>query len=104
MKSLRNHEGAFLLDHRHAAPVPDELVIAAGLPVGAGRGLFEAPTYTCKHCQRVVVVNPLRNRERAYCRGCDHLLCDGCGAERARTGQCKTIDQKIDEFLTQLGA
>jgi hypothetical protein len=104
MKSLRNHEGYFLLDHRATSAVPDELVIAAGLPAGAGRGLFEAPTYTCRHCQAVVVMNPNRSRERAYCRGCDHLICDGCGAERARTGECKTFNQKVDEYLSSIGA
>ena len=100
MKSLRSHEGYLMLDHRGGMAVPDELVIAQGLPAGAGRGLFEAPTYTCKHCQRVVVMNPNRTRERAYCRGCDHLICDDCGAEKARTLQCKTFDQKVDEYLT----
>jgi hypothetical protein len=91
------------MDHRATSAVPDELVIATGLPPGAGRGLFEAPTYTCKHCQSVVVMNPDRSRERAYCRGCDHLICDGCGAERSRTGLCRTFDQKVDEYLASIG-
>jgi len=88
-----------MMDHSQTIGIPDELVIQCGLPLGSGKGLFEAPSFTCKHCQSVVVMNPNRQRERAYCRGCDHLLCDACGAERALTGQCKTFDQKIDEFL-----
>ena len=82
MKSKRQTEGYFMSDHRAAPAVEDAVVLAAGLPAGAGRGLFEAPTYTCSHCQVVVIVNPKRNRERAYCRGCDHMICDSCGVAR----------------------
>ena len=99
MRTLRSNEGYFLLDHRATDPVPDALVVAAGLPPGAGRGLFEAPTYTCSHCQFVVVMNPDRKRDRAYCRGCDHLICDGCGAARANGAACRTMKQVIDEIL-----
>lgn len=97
MNSKRNHEGYFMLDHRCGPPMSDETVVANGLPVGAGRGLFEAPTYTCSHCQAVVVLNPLRNRERAWCKKCDHYVCDGCGITLAQTGICKTFKQIIDE-------
>jgi hypothetical protein len=99
MTSLRSHEGYFLLDHVDSPGLSDEVILQAGLPVGAGRGKFEAPTYTCSHCQYVVVMNPKRNRERAYCKGCDHLLCDPCGAERAKTGVCRTFKQVIDETI-----
>lgn len=99
MSSLRSHEGYFLADHRDSPGVPDAIVVAEGMPVGAGRGLFEAPTYTCSHCQAIVILNPKRNRDRAYCRGCDHYICDRCGAERARTGICKPFKQLIDETL-----
>lgn len=95
--SKRSHEGYLMLDNR-ASPVPDAVVHNAGLPAGAGRGFFEAPTYTCSHCQRVVVLNPLRNRERAYCTGCDHYICDGCGTVRAALGgRCRTFKQLVDE-------
>jgi len=100
MNSKRSHEGEFLLDHRNSPGIPDAVGIPWGLPPGAGRGLFEGPSYTCSHCQFIVVLNPKRNRERAWCRGCDHYLCDSCGAERALTGKCKTYKQTIDEILT----
>jgi hypothetical protein len=99
IKTLRDQEGYFMMDHRHANPVPDQLVVANGLPTGAGRGLFESASFTCKHCQTIVILNPDRSRERAYCRGCDHLICDPCAAEKAITGVCKTFDQRADEFL-----
>ena len=101
MKSLRSNEGYFMLDHRHGDPVPDVNIREAGLPPGAGRGLFEAPTYTCHHCQAVVVINPNRQRERAYCRGCDHYICDACGVIRAQTLKCETFSQKVDQILAQ---
>lgn len=89
MNSLRNHEGYLQIDHRNSPGIE-------GLP-----SLFEAATYTCKHCQRVVVKNPDRQRERAYCRGCDHLICDPCAAIKAQTLTCRTFDQVIDELLAK---
>lgn len=99
--SLRSHEGYLLIDHSQTQSVPDEVVIPLGLPPGAGRGMFEAATYTCSHCQAVVVINPKRDRERAYCRGCDHLICDGCGVLRANGAPCKTFKQVIEEILRE---
>jgi hypothetical protein len=97
--SKRSKEGYVMLDHRAANPVADEIMVKDGLPVGAGKGLFEAPTYTCSHCQYVVVMNPQRTRERAYCRGCDSYICDACGVKRAQDFSCKTYKQVADEYL-----
>jgi hypothetical protein len=97
MHSKRQHEGYFMLDHSHGAPLSDAEVVGAGLPIGAGRGKFEAPTYTCSHCQFVVVLNPLRNRERAWCKKCDHYICDRCGTILAQTGICRPFKQIIDD-------
>lgn len=100
MASKRRHEGYLQIDNRAGPGFDDEFARKSGLPAGAGRGNFEAPTYTCSHCQYVVVMNPLRTRERAYCRGCDHYICDACGIERAKTLTCRTFKQVIDEVLT----
>lgn len=102
MRTKRSHEGYLLLDNRNSEGVPDEIVHQHGLPVGAGKGMFETPTFTCNHCGGVVIMNPQRTRERAYCRGCDHYLCDGCGAERSLTGKCVTLQQKFDEHLAKV--
>lgn len=40
--------------------------------------LTELPTLTCCHCNRVVVLNPLRTRERGYCQKCNAYRCDSC--------------------------
>jgi hypothetical protein len=99
MKSLRQNEGVILLDHRNSPGVPDAVMQKFDLPAGSGKGVFEAPTYTCSHCQSIVVMNPNRQRERGYCRGCDHNICDTCWGARANGAKCKTFKQVIDEIL-----
>lgn len=75
MKSKRSHEGYLLIDNRCA-----------------GEGYKELPTLTCSHCSVIMVVNPLRTRERGYCRKCDHYICDACNAERVVSGgECKRV-------------
>lgn len=43
----------------------------------------EMATLTCCHCQRQVILNPLRTRERNHCRKCHAYVCDspGCNSE-----------------------
>lgn len=96
-QSLRRHEGYLQVDNRNSPGISEEQAVAAGLPPGAGRGLFEAPTYTCSHCQSVVVLNPLRTRDRAWCKKCDHYLCDRCGVTAAQTKECLTFNQLIEQ-------
>jgi len=76
----------------------DQRNVAAELPPGTPRHL-EADTYTCSHCQFVVVMHPLRVRERYKCKGCNHHICDGCAAKMFEGAQCKTMTQVIDEHL-----
>lgn len=99
MSSLRSQEGYLCLDNRNSPGVPDELIVAQGLPAGAGRGLFESATFTCSHCNFMVVLNPKRTRERGFCRGCNQCICDACTALKAVTLQCKTMKQIVDETL-----
>jgi hypothetical protein len=81
MFSKRSLEGYFMRDHR-----------------AAGGALVETGIVTCSHCQTGVIVNPDRTRIRAYCRKCDHYICDGCEAIRiASGGECKTFKQIMDE-------
>lgn len=83
--------GYLLLDHRHSAE----------LPPGVGSALIERDTFTCSHCQYVVIMNPDRIRPRMKCRGCSHLICDGCAAKRSAGDPCKTFSQLVDETLAQ---
>ncbi len=86
------------MDHRSTDGVPDEITRKQGLPVGSGQGLFETPTFTCSHCPRIVVMNPKRTRERAHCKGCDHYICDICGAIMAQTKECKPYVKTLEEI------
>jgi hypothetical protein len=100
MSSLRNHEGYMLIDHRNSPGVADE-VMTQGLIPGAGRGIFESPTFTCSHCEAVVIMNPNRSRARGYCRKCDHYVCDACEAERVRTGICYPFKSMVLDLLNE---
>lgn len=83
--------GYFMVDQR-----------ASGLPTSIGRPLLESATYTCRHCERVIVMELTRSRPRYKCFGCSHLICDPCAAEKyANGGRCVTYAQKLDETLTQ---
>lgn len=95
MKSLRSHEGYIYVDNRNA-PVDDATMVAAGYPVGAGRGMYESATYTCSHCNRVVVIEPKRTRERGYCRKCSQRICDPCNELKAKNFECITVKEIID--------
>ena len=55
----------------------------------------EMATLTCAHCNRVVVLNPQRTRERGYCAKCHAYVCDsvGCNAE------CNPIEQGVELAL-----
>ena len=98
MSSKLTKEGYFLADHRDSPGISDEMANAAGLPVGCGRGVFEAPTFTCSHCCRVVILNPNRRRERGWCWSCDRYICDGCKATMEKTGKCDSFEKFADEY------
>ena len=78
----RAGEGYFSVDHRASPGLSEEQAHRLGYdPFHTREGkLFEAATFTCPHfpCGTVVIINPLRNRERAYCRSCMQYICDNC--------------------------
>jgi hypothetical protein len=75
----------------------DQRAVPAALPPGVQRH-FEADTYTCRHCEGVVVMESMRKRERYKCSGCSHHICDGCAAKRVTGEPCKTYAQYVDEL------
>lgn len=85
--SQKAYEGELFIDHRASPGLPAAIAHNRGFdPQQVGEGkLFEAATRTCSHCQTRVVLNPLRQRERATCLHCaSHYICDLCDAERRR--------------------
>jgi len=98
MFSKREREGYVLIDHRESPGFTcDEAPAAyrAGIPVGPG-AFFEGATNTCSHCNRVVVMNPDRTRQRAWCGACDHYICDVCGARMKLTGVCDSFTRRAE--------
>lgn len=78
MPTARRREGYLLIDNRFGPGVSEEFIRATGKEapfVGEGQ-MFESATKTCRHCQKVVVLNPDRTRPRGYCRKCDDYVCD----------------------------
>lgn len=99
MSSKLNKVGYLEINHRDSPGLNVEQSHQAGLggfPVGKGQ-LFQADTYTCSHCCRVVILNPLRTRDRAYCAKCDRYICDTCGAAMAVTGECVPFAKIVEE-------
>jgi hypothetical protein len=80
-----NDLGYLMIDHRAC---------------GTG-GLAEFKTYTCTHCSTVVIVNPLRTRERGKCYQCNHLLCDNCAAAYWITHECRNLIRLAEESMRQ---
>lgn len=101
MNSLRSHEGSLFIDNRNSPGVPDSVMVPLGYAPGAGKGLYESATYTCSHCNRVVIIEPRRTRERGFCRKCSARICDPCTEVMAKTLTCRSMKEIIDETLEQ---
>jgi hypothetical protein len=101
MFSKRELEGYLEIDHRDSPGLTEAQALAARVPYLAFKAgsKFQSATITCSHCQRIVVLNPLRIRDRHYCGKCDKYICDWCEMERMQTGVCKPYSQKIAEHL-----
>ncbi len=67
--------------------------------------MLERDVLTCSHCERAVVLQPLRTRDRGFCQKCNHYVCDDCEAIRAKTGICTPMRQILDRLqgLTEHG-
>lgn len=85
--SKKAREGYLLVDHRASPGIK-------GMPA-----LFEAATFRCSHCEKNVIRNQARTRERAWCPVCDKYVCDECEAVRAVQG-CKPFDARLESHLT----
>jgi len=92
IKTQNTDLGYLLLDHRNS---PE-------LPIGITAAFFETSTYTCSHCERVVIMNPDRKRDRVTCKGCNHMICDNCASTLKTTGKCLTFKQIVDEYLEKI--
>lgn len=103
LMSKQIHEGYLMIDHR-ASPgfTPEEASRVGYGPAFAGEGkLFEAKTNHCSHCGTVVIMNPLRTRDRHLCVYCNKYICDNCGIQMKMPDYVHTTyKQQLDEGLT----
>lgn len=100
MFSQRELEGYLLVDHSESPGITPEEAHKAGkgtIPVGAGKKL-EVPTANCGHCSRLVILNPLRTRDRETCRKCMRYICDECTLKLKTTGVCYPFAKRIDDL------
>jgi hypothetical protein len=57
--------------------------------------LFEADTYTCAHCGRVVALAP-RQMPHGTCKSCMGFICEGCYHDlTAGTGVCVPMEKRL---------
>lgn len=55
----------------------------------------EFDTFTCKHCQRIVLVQPNRDMittDGGFCHKCFGLICDTCAAK----GVCTPFERQLE--------
>jgi hypothetical protein len=105
MSSLRRREGYLLVDNSSGPGVSEEQLAklphkSTLVPVAEGKK-FEAAILTCHHCHIQMIRNPERVRERAYCRKCDHYICDRCADVAWRTGECRPLKAVLDDLQEQ---
>lgn len=98
MKSLRHHAGYMIIDHSNSPGLkPSDVAhIPGAKAVGEGQ-VYERDVLMCSHCQRAIVLNPLRVRDRGYCGKCNHYVCDSCETIRVRTNECVPMVKLIDQ-------
>jgi len=100
--SKRSLDGFVEIDHRESPGFTEAEAVAAGRSylIGAPKH-FKAATFTCSHCDQVLIKNPLRTRERAHCIQCDRDICDPCGVTLKLTSVCQCQAKRINEFMAQ---
>lgn len=105
MPSLNRKDGYLLVDHRFSPGLPEDIARAAGYDprlVREGQ-MFEAATMHCTHCGISLIKNPLRTRNREYCKSCDHYICDWCGIARTWAGYVHVPYQQLKDMVLNLG-
>lgn len=89
------HRGHLVIDNRAAPSSP----AAPGFMPGVGGGeLFEADTYTCAHCQRIIIMHPQRTRPREVCFRCMAVVCDTAACQL----DCLPFKKLFEEYNPKL--
>jgi hypothetical protein len=86
---INDHLGYLTIDHRNSP----------GTNAVPGGTLFEADTYTCAHCQAIVIKNPLRQRPRNVCHKCMAVVCDNPICVKECSPFARTIERVIERAI-----
>ena len=105
MKSWHSREGYLEIDHSNSPGVSQEqfkqwnvkIDPAVSALFGEGK-VAKFATLSCSHCDRQIIRNPGRKRERGKCFQCFHYLCDVCAAEYKVSGCCKSLARQFDQL------
>lgn len=79
ISKLGGHQGWLIIDHSDSPGIPESMaaqVEAQGGIAVPGDTTVEVDTWTCAHCNAVVLKNPDRTRPREVCRKCMKVVCD----------------------------
>ena len=100
MFSIREKENYLLVDHRDSPGISaEEAAKVRSDLVAPGGTRLETSTYKCCGCDKQVILNPDRARNREYCRECFSYMCDTCGLLRKLTGLHRPMKRFIAEYL-----
>ena len=58
-------------------------------------GMFEADTFTCVHCNRVIHVKPMTSMDEfgSMCRNCMRMVCPTCA-----DGPCIPFEKRLEQM------
>jgi hypothetical protein len=94
---MADKKGYLIVDHR-ASP---GLNVPQNPLLGEGK-VFEADTLTCAHCQRILILNPFRERPRGSCLKCGgRYICDFCVADMRRPDY---VHRSFRELVDMVGS
>lgn len=99
MKNLNSHTGYLIIDHSESPGINENDVpqrLRSSTSIVKEGEIFERDTKNCSHCERLIILEPKRVRERARCHYCNHYICDECDRMLRVTGQCIPFKKVVD--------
>ena len=102
MRLLRDSESYLEINHRESPGFTCDEAVGIGLrriakDVGKGQ-VARVPVAQCVHCQRMVILNPNRTRDREICPRYHKYVCDWCKEARCRKGNCISFNDWIEQL------
>ena len=63
--------------------------------------IYEADILRCNHCEKQILKNPHRKKNREWCWTCDQYVCDRCAGIKFIAG-CTTIREIMEREATKI--